>query len=77
MHPQIKRKVRAALKVIASEADAGKPLQAELAGLRSFRVGKFRIIYRLGAGGFIDIVAFGPRDRIYEETRRLLRRSTS
>ena len=74
LHPQSKRKVRAALKVIASAPDSGKPLKAELDGLHTFRVGKLRIVYRV-LDRMIDIVAFGPRDRIYEETRRLVRRS--
>ena len=76
LHPQIKRKVRAALEEIVRQPECGKPLQAELAGLRSFRLGRFRVLYRMHAAGSIEIVAFGPRDRIYEETQRLLRSST-
>ncbi|MGQ0653561.1 MAG: type II toxin-antitoxin system RelE family toxin [Betaproteobacteria bacterium] len=75
LHPHGKRKVRAALKLLASQPEAGKALKDELAGLRSFRVGRFRIVYGLQAPGLVDIVAFGPRELIYEQTRRLLRRS--
>jgi mRNA interferase RelE/StbE len=74
LHPAIKRKLRAALEKITADPLAGKALKQELAGLRSFRVGKFRIVYRLAAAGFVELVAFGPRERIYEETYRLLRR---
>ena len=72
LHPRIKRKLRAALDEIASNPDAGKSLRDELAGLRSLRLGKYRAIYRVRAGRRIDLVAFGPREGIYEETYRLI-----
>lgn len=72
LHPQIKRKLRGALEVVAADPSCGKPLKEELAGLWSLRVGRFRLIYRVGAGRRIDLVAFGPRERIYEETLRLV-----
>lgn len=74
LHPEIKRKVRAALDVIRADPAAGKSLRGELAGLRSFRLGRFRIVYRLGPRRLIELVAIGPRRSIYEETLRLLRR---
>jgi hypothetical protein len=37
-------------------------------------VGRFRVIYRIGAGRAMDLIAFGPRERIYEETFRLIKR---
>jgi mRNA interferase RelE/StbE len=74
LHPKLKRKLRAALEQIAAEPHLGKPLKDELEGLRSLRLGRFRVIYRLGAGRDIDLVAFGPRERIYEETYRLVAR---
>ena len=39
--------------------------------MRSFRVSKFRLIYRAVAQG-IEVIALGPRRSIYEETLRLL-----
>jgi mRNA interferase RelE/StbE len=74
MHPDLKKKVRASLRIIMSELDSGKPLMDELSGLRSFRVSSFRIIYRIADIERIELVAIGPRKRIYEETRRILRR---
>ena len=73
LHPHLKRKVRASLKIIISSPSDGKPLRDELAGLRSFRVGTFRIVYRV-LSGEVEIVAIGPRERIYEETYLLIRR---
>ena len=73
LHPQLKRKVRAALEEMLKDPRTGKALRAELAGLWSFRVGKFRLIYRVERR-HIGVIAFGPRDRIYEETYRLIAR---
>ena len=81
MHPYLKRKVKASLKIILSEPHSGKALVDELSGLRSFRVSSFRIIYRIRDPGKIELVGVGPRERVYEETFRILqegeRRSTS
>lgn len=74
MHPHVKRKVRASLQIIIREPYSGKALKDELAGLRSFRVGRFRIIYRVPPNKVIEIVAIGPRGRIYEETYLILRK---
>jgi len=72
LHPDIKHKVRAALDRLALDAAAGKALQGDLKGLRSLRVARFRVIYRAPERRVIEIVAIGPRDRIYEETLRLV-----
>ena len=73
MHPDLKRKTKASLKVILADPSSGKALKNELAGLRSFRVGSFRIIYRV-MRTIVEVVAVGPRERIYEETYRSLKR---
>ena len=77
MHPDLKRKLRASLDLIASDPNAGKVLFDELEGLRSFRVSSFRIIYRIKEPGQIELVAIGPRERIYEETFRVIQKGES
>jgi mRNA interferase RelE/StbE len=72
MHPDLKRKIRASLQTILSEPYAGKALKDELSGLRSFGVSRFRIIYRVSGKQVIDVAAIGPRQRIYEETFRII-----
>ena len=67
-HPEIKKKLRAGLEYIQKEPEAGKSLKEELEGMKSFRVGRFRIIYRISTEKIIEIVAIGPRKTIYEET---------
>ncbi len=74
MHPDLKKKIRASLKIILSDPSSGKALIDELSGLRSFRVSSFRIIYRIGEMKRIELVAIGPRERIYEETFHLLQK---
>ncbi len=75
LHPDIKRSVRAALDAIADDPTCGKRLQGELNGLRSLRCGRFRIVYRIARRKIVEIVAIGPRERVYEETLRLVRMS--
>lgn len=68
--------VRSALDAVVAYPSVAKALRDELAGLRSCRVGRFRIIYRV-AGPLIEIVAIGPRATIYEETWKRVRRDLS
>jgi mRNA interferase RelE/StbE len=77
LHPEIKQKVRVALEQIVAEPHSGKALRDELNGLRSFRVGRLRIVYRLAVNRLIELVAVGPRETIYEETYRRIRRGGS
>ena len=65
----MKRKVREALRDILSEPHSGKPLQRELEGYWSLRIGRYRIVYRPDDAG-AEIVAVGPRKSICEEIAR-------
>jgi mRNA-degrading endonuclease RelE of RelBE toxin-antitoxin system len=62
-HPELKAKTNAC---------AGKELKNELEGHYSFRVGKFRVIYRL-TDKAIEIIGVGPRKTIYQDTVRRIR----
>ena len=73
-HPDLKRKIKSALKRIISDPYSGKSLREELKGLSSYGVGRFRIIYRVASNHIIDIVAIGPRKIIYEVTYRIAKR---
>jgi mRNA interferase RelE/StbE len=74
MHPSLKKKVKAGLKMILSDPSSGKALMDERSGLRSFRISSFRIIYRIKEPRQIELVAIGPRERIYEETFRIIQK---
>jgi mRNA interferase RelE/StbE len=74
MHPSLKKKIGSSLKMILSDPHLGKALMDELGGLRSFRVSSFRIIYRIKDPEQIELVAIGPRGRIYEETFKIIQK---
>ncbi|MGH8592608.1 MAG: type II toxin-antitoxin system RelE family toxin [Gammaproteobacteria bacterium] len=59
LHPEIKKKVRSALTLILANPLSGNALKGELDGLRSFRVGRIRIVYRSQTGRVIELVAIG------------------
>ena len=63
--PELKEKVKDALKSISNDPYRAKELSDELAGLRSYRVARFRAIYRV-RGVTVQIIALGPRADIYE-----------
>ena len=75
-HPQLKRKIRAGLRHIGTEPESSKSLKDELEGLRSYRISRFRIIYRISSRQTIDIVTVGPRKTIYEETYRIIKKES-
>jgi len=77
LHPLLKAKVKVAFRTIVTDPYVGKGLKEELAGLRSYSVGRFRIVYRVQDERTIHIVALGPRRTIYEETFRLISREES
>ena len=77
MHPSLKKKIKASLKMILSEHHSGKALMDELSGLRSLRVSSFRIIYRVKEPEQIELIAIGPRERIYMETFRIIQKGNN
>jgi mRNA interferase RelE/StbE len=74
MHPELKRIIKSTLRIILKDPTVGKALKEELEGLRSYRVRKLRIVYRVVAEKKeIQLIAIGPRENIYRETYRLLK----
>lgn len=72
-HPQVKQEIRQAIRGLLVSPLTGHALQFELAGLRSYRVRTYRIIYRISDDeSCLDIVFVGPRRNVYEELRTLL-----
>lgn len=58
VHPDLKRSIRRALDELAHHPSKGKPLQEELAGLWSFRVSHYRIIYRMDEAGITIVFSW-------------------
>lgn len=71
LDPQIRRRVRAALDSLAEDPLRGKPLQMTLKGLRSWRTGDYRIVYRAVEQRIeVIVIALGHRRDVYERLRR-------
>lgn len=74
LDPQIRSRVRKATEILAEDPLRGTPLQLDLKGLRSWRTGDFRIVYRVIEDRIeILVVASGHRRDVYERLRRRLR----
>ena len=65
--PSVKRKVRSSLRFLEEDPLAGKPLERELAGYRSYPIPPYRIIYRIESSSrVVRIVRIGHRKDVYE-----------
>jgi mRNA-degrading endonuclease RelE of RelBE toxin-antitoxin system len=59
--------VRAAIQTLVEDPERGKPLQLTLKGLRSWRTGDYRIIYRVVEKRIEILVIYDRlRERIHE-----------
>lgn len=73
LHPEVRREIKEGVAEILASLLAGRPLQFELSGLRSYRIRTYRIIYRLNEEeACVEILFVGPRRTVYEELRALL-----
>jgi len=77
LHPDLKRSIKAAVRALATNPEAGESLQRELDGLRKYRVRRFRIVYAIDRKRrVIRLMAVGHRRDVYEELTARLRRKT-
>ena len=73
LHPQIKKEIREAVRMLLLTPLVGHVLQHELSGYRSYRVRTYRVIYHINdADRTVDVLFVGPRRNVYEELRSLL-----
>ena len=73
LDPGTRNKVRAAVEELSKDPLKGKPLSFTLKGLRSWRTGDWRIIYKAESERVVVIVVtVGHRRDVYERVRRLL-----
>jgi mRNA-degrading endonuclease RelE of RelBE toxin-antitoxin system len=67
LHPETKSLIRSKLDILRDEPFSGKRLERELSGYRSFRAGRFRIIYKVVEKNMcLEIHHVGRRKDIYE-----------
>ena len=63
---KLKERIACALEHIAREPLAGKPLQAELKGCYSFRIGDYRLLYSFDRQGkYISVIRIDHRREVY------------
>lgn len=76
--PSVKPPVKAAIEAITEKPFIGKPLRDELEGLRSYRVQRFRVIYRiLEKTKRIQIIHLGHRKNIYTLVQELAKKASA
>ncbi len=73
--PGLKRQIRTALDEIVQDPQVGKPLRDDLLGCRSYRVGRYRIVYWIHEKRIeVEIIDVGRREIIYERSSVIVRR---
>ena len=73
LDPAARRRVRLAVEALAEAPDRGKPLHLTLKGLRSWRAGDLRIIYRIRRERIeILVLAAGHRREVYDRLKELV-----
>lgn len=73
LDPAVRRRMLAALRKLRADPERGKPLQLVLKGLRSWRTGDYRIVYRVIESRIeILVVAVGHRRDVYARLKKLL-----
>jgi len=67
LSPSIKRKVHASLRLLEQDPRAGKPLERELAGYRSYPIHPYRIVYRVESSHrAVRVVSVAQRREVYD-----------
>ncbi len=74
LDPQVRERVRAAIETLCDDPLRGKPLQLTLQGLRSWRTGDWRLVYRVLEDRIeILVIAVGHRREVYDRLRDRVR----
>ncbi len=74
--PSLKIQIRSGLEAIEEDPHIGKPLKDELKGLWSYRVNRYRIVYRIDHHVIeVQVIDLGPRTLIYDRILTWVRRS--
>ena len=71
LDPAVRKRIRDTLQILSEDPERGKQLRLGLTGLRSWRTGRYRIIYRLIESRIeILVVAIGHRRDVYRKLQR-------
>ena len=76
IHPEVRKQIKAILQELQVNPYFGKPLHNKLAEFRSFKMKRYRIVYRTDETNESTIVyGIGHRKDIYEMATELVRQS--
>jgi mRNA-degrading endonuclease RelE of RelBE toxin-antitoxin system len=74
LHPEIKKMIRSAIEELRITPSLGDDLQEELSGFKSYKPGRYRILYKFNADdNAVDVYHVGHRREVYEQLRLLLK----
>ena len=75
LHPDNKKLIKIGLKELAKNPDTEGNLQEELSGFKSYKLRRYRIIYKMmEEQKAIHIYYIGHRSDVYEQFQHLLKR---
>ncbi|MFC1820646.1 type II toxin-antitoxin system RelE/ParE family toxin [Thermodesulfobacteriota bacterium] len=75
LHPENKKSIKAGLKVLLQNPNLGDDLQEELSGFKSYKLKRYRIIYKhIEEENVMHIYYIGHRRDVYEQFRILLKK---
>ena len=73
LHPENKKLIKTGLKDLRKYPDSGGNLQEELSGFKSYKLKRYRIIYKIiEENKAIHIYYIGHRSDVYEQFQNLL-----
>ena len=77
IHPENKKLIKAAIKEIRQDPHSGDDLEEELSGFKSYKIKRYRILYKINEEeNVIEVYYIGHRRDVYEQFRRLLDKLT-
>lgn len=72
-HPENKKQIKASLKMLRQDPNIGSNLQEELSGFKSYKLKKYRILYKIDEKhNCIRIYHIGHRSDVYKQFKILL-----
>jgi mRNA interferase RelE/StbE len=75
LHPENKRWIKAGIKALDQNPDSGADLKEELSGFKSYKLKRYRIIYKFSEeDNIIQIYYIGHRRDVYEQFQTLLKK---
>ena len=72
-HPDIRKQLKAGMKELADNPYAGKMMQEKLAGFRTYRMKRYRVVYKVDEDEkLVRVYMIGHRREIYDLFSKLV-----